>query len=265
MSRAWWRCGALIRFSETNSAGSAAGSSRGWKREPAGPRALDAVHAVGPPRPAVAVPGDEVPAAAEVHERVRLGQPPALAAVARPVAEADALAVARRRRDDRERLGVDGRPAARHGRRDRLHRLHAPAQVRGEDLLELDERAQRRVLDPGHRRARRGAQPDGDRDRLVVVEQQRRHRRAGVQPVAAERARAGLDRIPERPQPLDVAADRAAGDLEPARELVARPVAAGLEQREELQQASGGLRHLVRTLAGIADDSCPKGLVGLRP
>ena len=75
---------------------------------------------------------------------------------------------------------------------------------------------------PGHRRAGGGAQPDRDGDRLVVVEQQGRHRRAGVQPVAAGGPVSRVDRIAELAQALDVAADGPAGDLQAAGELLAR-------------------------------------------
>ena len=77
---------------------------------------------------------------------------------------------------------------------------------------------------------RRGAQPDGHGHRLGVVEQQRRQLAAGAQPVAAGHAGRGLDRIAERAQLVDVAADRARADLEPVGQLLAGPFAANLEQ-----------------------------------
>ena len=70
---------------------------------------------------------------------------------------------------------------------------------------------------PVDRGARGGPQADRDRDRLVVVEQQRRHGRAGVQAVASGRAGDRVHRIAEVAQPLDVAADRAARHAEPLR------------------------------------------------
>ena len=77
---------------------------------------------------------------------------------------------------------------------------------------------------------RRGPQPDGHGDRLGVVEQQRRQLAAGAQPVAAGDAGRGLDRIAERAQLVDVAADRAGADLEAVGELLAGPFPAHLEQ-----------------------------------
>jgi hypothetical protein len=81
---------------------------------------------------------------------------------------------------------------------------------------------------PGHQLP----EPDRDGDRLVV-EQQRWHRRAGAQPVAAGRPGARLDRVAEPPQPLDVTAQRPARHLEPLGQLAARPVAAPLQQRQQ--------------------------------
>ena len=80
---------------------------------------------------------------------------------------------------------------------------------------------------PGDRAAGGRAQPDRDRDRLVVVEQQRRQPAAGRELVAAGGAAGGVDRVAELAQPVDVAAQRARADLEPVGELVAGPVAGG--------------------------------------
>jgi hypothetical protein len=110
--------------------------------------------------------------------------------------------------------------------------------MRGQDLLELHEGADRRLLDAAHGGAGGGPQADGDRDRLVVVEQERRHRRARVQPVASGRTGDSIHRVAELTEPLHVAADRAPRHAEPIGELVAGPVAARLQQGEELQEPS---------------------------
>jgi hypothetical protein len=112
--------------------------------------------------------------------------------------------------------------------------------VSRQHLLELHQGPDRRLLDAGHRRAGGGAEPHGDGDHLVVVEQQGRHGRTGAQAIAARRTRERLDRIAELAQPLDVAADRSRRDLEPFREFAARPVAAGLEQGQQREEAAGG-------------------------
>jgi hypothetical protein len=52
-------------------------------------------------------------------------------------------------------------------------------------LLQLRQRPQRAVLDPGHTPARDRGQRDRHRERLVVVELQGRQVAAGGQPVAA--------------------------------------------------------------------------------
>ena len=130
----------------------------------------------------------------------------------------------------REHVGVDPRAldAERRGRV--AQRADAAAEPVGQDLLELGQRADRGLLDPGDRAGGRGAQADGDRDGLGVVEQQRRQLAAVAEPVAAGDAGSGLDRIAERAQLVDVAADRARTDLEPVGELLAGPFPAHLEQ-----------------------------------
>ena len=217
--------------------------------EPDGERRglVDAVDAERAPVVSGAVPAHEVPAASAVHQRVRFDVAAAGGPVARLVREAHALVVAARGGEHGQALRVDGR--SRRGERGggRAERLHAPPQVPGQHLLELHQRAHGGLLDPGHRRPRRRPQADRDRDRLVVVEQQRRHRRPGGQPVAAGRAGERLDRIAEPAQPLDVAPDRAARHLEPLRQLASRPVAAGLEERQQGEQAARGHRGQILT------------------
>ena len=87
-------------------AGSAAGAG--------GDTGLDAVHAEGPPCLAVAVPGDEVPAAAGVDQAVRLDRAGAGSSGVIAVAEAEGFLVATGAGDDGERPGVDrGAPGRR--------------------------------------------------------------------------------------------------------------------------------------------------------
>ena len=106
-----------------------------------------------------------------------------------------------------------------------------------QDLLDLGQRAQRGLLDPGHRAARRRAQADRHRHRLVVLEQQRRQVRAGLEPVATDGAAIRVDRVAEAAQALDVLADRPGAHLEPLGELRAGPVARRLEQREQAEES----------------------------
>ena len=62
--------------------------------------------------------------------------------------------------------------------------------------------------------------------------------------------------IAERPEALDVGADGAGGDLQALRELVTRPVAAGLEQAEQAEEPGRGFEHAA-SLVLIAEGSLP--------
>ena len=169
----------------------------------------------------------------------------AAGAVVAAIGEPQPLVVAARGRDHRERVGVDAGPGERIRHGDRAHRVHAPAQPRGEDLLELRERTDRRLLEPADARVRRGAQADGDGDRLLLVEEQRRQRRARAEAVAARDARGRRDRIAEAAQAVDVAADGARADLQAVGEVGAGPLAARLQQRQEMEEAGGRLEHRI--------------------
>jgi hypothetical protein len=87
-------------------------------------------------------------------------------------------------------------------------------QPSGQYALQLRQRAQRRVVDP-RSAGRRGGERDRRGQRLVVVEQQRREVAARRQPVAARGAGGRLDRVVERAQPVDVAAQRPVGHPQP--------------------------------------------------
>src|SRR6185503_19310761 len=119
-----------------------------------------------------------------------------------------------------------------------LERADLAPKPRREDLFELRERAQGRLLEAGHRAARRRPQPDRHGDRLVVLQQEWREGCAGLQSIAADGTAGRMDRVPERPQPLDVVADRAGADLEAFSELRPGPVAGRLEQREQAEQST---------------------------
>ena len=62
---------------------------------------------------------------------------------------------------------------------------HLGAQPGRHHLVELGERPQRRLAGPGDRAARREPQRDRRRDRLLVVEEQRRQAVARAELVAA--------------------------------------------------------------------------------
>jgi hypothetical protein len=151
--------------------------------------------------------------------------------------------VAASARDHGQRPRIDARPRERVRNGDRAHRVDAAPQPGWQDLLELREGADGRLLDPGHARAGRGAQPDGDRHRLLLVQQQRRQRRPGAEAIPAGHARRRGDRIAEAPEAVDVATDRARSDLEPLGELGAGPVAPRLQQRQQPEKPHRGLEH----------------------
>jgi hypothetical protein len=70
--------------------------------------------------------------------------------------------------------GIDGGPHALHRQDGRAQRVGAPAQAGGHHLFELHQRAQRTLLDATHGAGGGDLQGDGHRQRLLVVQQQRR-------------------------------------------------------------------------------------------
>ncbi|GAA3230592.1 hypothetical protein GCM10020256_44430 [Streptomyces thermocoprophilus] len=129
------------------------------------------------------------------------------------------------------------------------------AQPGREDLFELGEGPYGRLVDAFQGVARAGAQADGDRDGLLVVEEERRHRLARDQAVAALGAHRRLDGIAQFAQAVDVAPYRAAGDTETFGQLAARPFAGCLEEGEELEETCRGVGcHAVQDAADIGPD-----------
>ena len=124
----------------------------------------------------------------------------------------------------------------------RRERGHATPQVRRQDLAKLRERPDGGAARVDGVRDDR-PQPERDRDGLVIVEQERRHRAAADEPVPADAPHRRLDRVPEVAQALDVAPDRPARHLQPLGDLGARPVAAILEQGEQPQESAGAVSH----------------------
>lgn len=80
-------------------------------------------------------------------------------------------------------------------------------------------------------------QRNGKSDGLLIVEQQWRQPSAGVETVAAIRPLDGMDGIAEFTKTVDVAADGARADLQPFGQQGARPVAAGLQERQQGEQS----------------------------
>jgi hypothetical protein len=102
------------------------------------------------------------------------------------------------------------------------------APARGDDLCELGQGGDRGGLDAFDRH--RTAQSEGDGGHLVGIEQQRRHRAAGREPIATGRAGLGVDAIAQLTQAGDVTARGALGDAEAGRELRGGDARVRLEQ-----------------------------------
>ena len=85
---------------------------------------------------------------------------------------------------------------------------------------------------------------DLSRDRLVLLQQQGRELGADAEPVVTPRPAHRLDRVAERPQPVDVLADRAVAHVEASRQVGTRPVRSGLEQTEKREESRGRLQHV---------------------
>ena len=216
---------------------------------PAGePGLADPVDAEAAPVLAVAVVADEVPPATERDQPVRLDVPLGLApprARCRRSARgsssrqpcASVVSVAASTVGPRIGAGIGLR----------LQRVHPAAQPRRHQRQHLGERLDRGLLHALHRAGRRRTQADRDRDRLLVLEQQRRQRPARAQLVAAGDPADGVDLVAELAQPVDVAAQGAGADLEPVGQLAAGPVAMGLEQGQQPQHPSTRVRHGVQT------------------
>jgi hypothetical protein len=195
-----------------------------------------------------------------VDEAVRLDEAAAGRAVVRAIAEAQALVIAAGGGDRDEGRRVDRRAGrgVRDGRRP--DRAHAAPQPRRQEALELGERSDGGLLDPGDPAARRGAQPDRDRHGLLLVEQQRRERRARAEAVAAGDAARRVHGIAEPAQALHVAPDRARSDLETVGELGPGPFPARLQEGQQLQEAGGGLEHRAQSRT-----DCGPELTAMRP
>jgi hypothetical protein len=173
------------------------------------------------------------------------------------VVEAQPVFGADRRGDRDHHVGVDLRAGARYGECRGLHRAHPVAQARRQHLLELGEGPDRGLADALDTSVGRGTQADRDRDRFLVVQQQRRQRGAGPQSIATGHPGRRLHGVAELPQPVDVGADRAGGHVQPLGQFGPRPQGAGLEQGEQTEQPGRSVQHLSR-MADIAEESLPQ-------
>jgi hypothetical protein len=159
------------------------------------------------------------------------------------VVEPEPFMIPARARDQRQQVRIHFRAARRHRHGVRPEGADPVTQPRREHLLQLGQRPDRGLLDPGDRTARGGPQPDRDGHGLLVVEQQRRQGTAAAEPVPAGHAGPRVDRIAQPAQPVHVVADGAGGHAKPSGELGPGPVTPGLQQRQQAQQPRRGFRH----------------------
>ena len=196
-------------------------------------RCADPVDPERPPLRPGHVIGHQVPAVPGADQPVRLDDPAGRAARAVLVVQPQPLPAAAGRGEPGEPGRVDGRVGAAQRDGGVFQRGRALAQPGRQHLVELGERAHARLGQARHRVAGRAAQAQDDGDRLVVVEQERRQRPAGPQPVAAGHPGHRVHGVVQVAQPLDVTAQRPDGDPQPARELRAGPVRPRLQQSEQ--------------------------------
>ena len=226
---------------------------------PTGPdAAADAVDTERAPVVSIQVEGDQVPAEPAVDQSAGFGVPLRSASVSGDVGEAGPKGVAAGARERRQDVGVDHRSAYRDGRGGGAERVDLPPQSIGQYLLELGQGANRRLLDTGDGAGGGTAQPHRYRYRLGVIEQEGRKAAAAAEAVAARDAAGGVHRVAKRAELVDVTANRPRSDLQPAGQLLAGPVPAKLQQREQGEQAGGGLersffhRLLLRSRTGTS-------------
>ena len=119
--------------------------------------------------------------------------------------------------------------------------LQPLGEVLRQDPFELGQGGERGLGQPHAGPGRREPQTDDGGERLVVVEDQRWQFRPPAELVAAVRTGGGLHGMVEPAQPGDVAAHGARRHAEPFGELGRRPARAGVQQRQQAQQAGRGL------------------------
>jgi hypothetical protein len=129
------------------------------------------------------------------------------------------------------------------------------AQPGRQELPEGGERPERGLFEPGTRdRGGLESEGEGERERLVVVEQQRGQIGAGVEAVTAVGPHRRLHVVAHLAQPVDVAAHGAVTDAEPLGQQGAGPISAGLQQRQQRQQSRCRGGHAIHTHSCVGQD-----------
>ena len=218
------------------------------------------VEAEDAPVAPIPVPRHEVPAARGRDEPMRLdGSGPGVVGTGTPIGEPQLHRVAARPRHRGERRRIHRRRPSADRHRRHTDGVDALAQSLRHDLVELGECPHRLFLDAGHGSSGGEAEADGDGHRLLVVEHERGHGLAGRKPVAASQSPLGVHRIAEFAQPGDIPAHTADADIEPFRELGARPHGVLLQQCEQPQEPDGRISRVghVPSVPAIADPYRP--------
>jgi hypothetical protein len=130
-----------------------------------------------------------------------------------------------------------------------VHLAQPVRDPRRQDLPQFQQRRKRGLIAAEDAAERCLAQCDGHGECLLVVEDQRQHPGAATQAVAAPRPGLGLDSVAEFPQPGDVPADGALGDLHPLGQFPAGPRRSRGQQRDQSQQTGGSADHIPKCAA----------------
>lgn len=195
-----------------------------------------------PPVLPVEVPREQVPPALRCDEMVRLDPPdrPRLGVVplARQVVEADRHPVTQRLPQHQQHIEGhrDGRRITGTPDRGHLDGIEPVPNPRWQHLTHGPERTHCRLPDTGAQRRSR-PQRDRDRKRLVVVEEQRGHVVSRLEAVSAVGTHRCLDAVAHLAKTVDVTPHRAMADTQPRRQHRPRPIAPGLQQRQQSEQS----------------------------
>lgn len=229
---------------------------RGGEARPVRRARFKAIHAQCAPVAAIEIPREQIPAPTRGDEAVGFDAVSRDLTAGTLVVEAEDPSVTNRRRQLDECLGRHGGRArvTRAGReRGDRHAIESMPQPARQHLAQRGQRPHRALLDAATGEDA-GLKGDRQGDRLVVVKKQRRQVGPAFEPVTAVGSGDRVDPVPQITQPIDVATHSPIAHPEPAGELSSRPVAAYLQQREQLQHSSCRFGHAV-TVVRVTDTS----------
>jgi hypothetical protein len=190
-----------------------------------------------------AIERDEVPSP-RVHETHWLDDALGALAVARGVVEGDDATLVAGFSQQRQEVRVHTRPRSLEQSDGLAQHVGSVAQPGWEHALQLGQGTQGCFSDSGGKMAPRRSERDGDGECLVFGERERGQAGARSEAITPRHAGLPVHRVAEPAQTIDVASQRAIGDLEPLDKLGTGPVALAQKQGEKAQQASRGFEHL---------------------